>query len=60
MTSIPERAEPPAPNSNKKVLAEEIRHVIERNHNEVFLRRLLTRAIILEKLQDREGGDPHG
>lgn len=29
MTSIPERAEPPAPNSNEKVLAEEIGCVLK-------------------------------
>lgn len=49
-----------APNSNEKALAKEIRHVIERNPNEAFLRKLLTRAIILEKLQGREGRDRHG
>ena len=49
-----------APNSAERVLAEEIRHVIERNQNEKFLRKLLTRAIILEKLQSWEGRDRHG
>ncbi len=47
-------------NSAERVLAEEIRHVIERNNDETFLRKLLTRAIILEKLQAGEGGARHG
>lgn len=49
-----------APNTAERILAEEIRHVIERNPNEAFLRKLLARAIILEKLQGREGRDRHG
>lgn len=49
-----------APNSAERVLAEEIRHIMERNPNEAFLRKLLTRAIILDKLQSREGRDRHG
>lgn len=48
------------PNTAERVLAEEIRCVIERNSNEAFLRKLLIRAIILEKLQAGKGGDPHG
>lgn len=48
------------PNTTERVLAEEIRHVMERNSNEAFLRKLLTRAIILEKLQSKEGGGRHG
>lgn len=52
-----------APNTAERVLAEEIRHVIERNNNETFLRKLLTRAIILEKLlgrTDQKGGGSGG
>lgn len=37
-------------NSTEKNLIEEIRYILERNQNEKFLRKLLTRAIILEKL----------
>ncbi len=33
-----------------KTLIAEIRYILERNQNEKFLRKLLTRAIILEKL----------
>jgi len=36
--------------STEKNLAEEIKRILERNQNEKFLRKLLTRAIILEKL----------
>lgn len=36
--------------STEKFLIEEIRRVIERNQDEKFLRKLLTRAIILENL----------
>ena len=48
-----------APNTAERVLTEEIKRVIERNNNEAFLRKLLTRAIILEKVQGcagRRGG----
>lgn len=37
-------------NSTEKNLIEEIKCILERNQNEKFLRKLLTRAIILEKL----------
>ena len=47
-------------NSAERVLAEEIRHIIDRNQNERFLRKLLTRAIILEKLQSRGARARHG
>lgn len=49
-----------APNTAERVLTEEIKRVIERNNNEAFLRKLLTRAIILEKVQGcagRRGGE---
>lgn len=36
--------------STEKKITEEIKRVLERNQNEKFLRKLLTRAIILEKL----------
>jgi hypothetical protein len=36
--------------STYKNLTEEIQRILERNQNEKFLRKLLTRAIILEKL----------
>lgn len=36
--------------STEKKLAEEIKRILERNKNEKFLRKLLTRAIILERL----------
>ncbi len=36
--------------NTEKALIEEIKHVLERNQDEKFLRELLTRAIILEKL----------
>lgn len=52
-----------APNTAARILAEEIRHVIEQNNNEAFLRKLLTRAIILEKLRgcaDQRGGGNSG
>ena len=35
--------------STEKKITEEIKRVLERNQNEKFLRKLLTRAIILEK-----------
>ena len=34
----------------EKNLIEEIKRILERNQNEKFLRKLLTRAIVLEKL----------
>lgn len=34
----------------EKNLTEEIKRILERNQNEKFLRKLLTRAIILERL----------
>lgn len=34
----------------ERLLIEEIKHVLDRNQNEKFLRKLLTRALILEKL----------
>lgn len=37
-------------NSAEKNLIEEIKRILERNQDEEFLRKLLTRAIILEKL----------
>lgn len=41
--------------NNSELLAEEIKHILDRNQNEDFLRKLLTRAIILEKLlKDRQ------
>jgi len=36
--------------SAEKVLTREIEHILERNQEERFLRKLLTRALILEKL----------
>ena len=36
--------------STEKNLTEEIKRILERNQNEKFLRKLLTRAIVLEKL----------
>ena len=36
--------------STEKFLMDEIKRILERNQNEKFLRKLLTRAIILEKL----------
>lgn len=34
----------------EELLTEEIRFILERNQNEQFLRKLLTRALILEQL----------
>lgn len=34
----------------ERILSYEIMRVVERNQNELFLRKLLTRALILEKL----------
>lgn len=34
----------------EKIISDEIIRVVERNQNELFLRKLLTRALILEKL----------
>lgn len=57
LMGLTERTEQPVPttvpDSTEKALAQEIMYVIERNSNEAFLRKLLTRAIILEKLQCR-------
>lgn len=36
-------------------LTEEITRILERNQNERFLRKLLTRAVILEKLLQKNG-----
>ena len=36
--------------NTKKLLSEEIRMILERNQDERFLRKLLTRALILEEL----------
>lgn len=67
LMGLTEWTEQPVPttasNSTEKALAKEIRHVIERNPNEAFLRKLLTRAIILEKLlgrTDQKGGGSGG
>ena len=38
------------PIQKKKIISDEIIRVVERNQNELFLRKLLTRALILEKL----------
>lgn len=36
--------------NTEKLLMEEITRILERNQNETFLRKLLTRALILEEL----------
>lgn len=36
--------------NTEKVLTKEFEHILERNQDERFLRKLLTRALILEKL----------
>ena len=38
------------PINTVEILSKEIRMILERNQNERFLRKLLTRALILEKL----------
>lgn len=38
------------PIPSEKIISDEIIRVVERNQNELFLRKLLTRALILEKL----------
>lgn len=38
------------PTNTEKLLTAEIMRILDRNQNETFLRRLLTRALILEKL----------
>lgn len=43
-------SEKAAANNTTKELTEEIKHILERNQNEDFLRKLLTHAIILEKI----------
>jgi len=44
------RRQEDAARSAEKNLTEEIKRILARNQNEKFLRKLLTRAIILEKL----------
>ena len=38
------------PTNTEKLLTVEIERILERNQNETFLRKLLTRALILEEL----------
>jgi len=44
------RRQEDAAHSTEKNLTEEIKHILARNQNEEFLRKLLTHAIILERL----------